>query len=172
MSSSKAPEAGHAARGRRLLELVQRVLATTRWAAAAGVRRLGHLWRSSLQFRVIVSTMLLGLVVVLALGSYLYQQIANGLVDARIAQARQDALQGARSAQTQFDATDNTDATSMTQLATDIAAQLASPGADQSRDIILVRSGAATSPAKVPTILERLRTLEDRMDKRSPPDGH
>ena len=153
MSSSKAPEAGHAARGRRLLDLAQRALATTRWAAAAGVRRLGHLWRSSLQFRVIVSTMLLGLVVVLALGSYLYQQIANGLVDARIAQARQDALQGARSAQTQFDATDNTDATSMTQLATDIAAQLASPGADQSRDIILVRSGAATSPAKVPTIL-------------------
>ena len=153
MSSSKAPEAGHAARGRLLLDLVRRALATTSRAAVAGLRQLGHLWRSSLQFRVIVSTMLLGLVVVLALGSYLYQQIANGLVDARIAQARQDALQGARSAQTQFDATDNTDATSMTQLATDIAAQLASPGADQSRDIILVRSGAATSPAKVPTIL-------------------
>jgi len=153
VSSSKAPEAGHAARGRLLLDLVRRALATTSRAAVAGLRQLGHLWRSSLQFRVIVSTMLLGLVVVLALGSYLYQQIANGLVDARIAQARQDALQGARSAQTQFDATDNTDATSMTQLATDIAAQLASPGADQSRDIILVRSGAATSPAKVPTIL-------------------
>ena len=153
MSSSKAPEAGHAARGERLFDLVRRALAMTRRAAVAGGRRLGHLWRSSLQFRVIVSTMLLGLVVVLALGSYLYQQIANGLVDARVAQARQDALQGARSAQTQFDATDNTDATSMTQLATDIAAQLASPGADQSRDIILVRSGAVTSPAKVPTIL-------------------
>ena len=153
MSSSKAPVAGHAARGRRLLDLARRAVAMTRAAAVAGIRRLGHLWRSSLQFRVIVSTMLLGLVVVLALGSYLYQQIANGLVDARVAQARQDALQGARSAQTQFDSTDNTDATSMTQLATDIAAQLASPGADQSRDIILVRSGAATSPAKVPTIL-------------------
>ena len=37
--------------------------------------------------------------------------IANGLVDARDRpQAQQDALQGARSAQTQFDATDNTDA--------------------------------------------------------------
>ena len=39
----------------------------------------------------------------------------------RSTQARQDALQGSRSAQTQFDATDNTDTDELTQLATDIA---------------------------------------------------
>jgi two-component system sensor histidine kinase MtrB len=148
-----APYGQRAAARWRLPDLARRAVAMARRSIVSGVRRLGHLWRASLQFRVIVSTMLLGLVVVLALGSYLYQQIANGLVDARVTQARQDALQGSRSAQNQFDATDNTDATSMTQLATDIAAQLASPGADQSRDIILVRSGDSSSPAKVPTIL-------------------
>jgi two-component system, OmpR family, sensor histidine kinase MtrB len=153
VTAPQAPHAGRDGAPRRLADMARELVLLARRAVAAGARRLRHLWRSSLQFRVIVSTMLLGLVVVLALGSYLYQQIANGLVDARVSQAKQDALQGSRSAQTQFDATDNTDTTSMTQLATDIASQLASPGADQSRDIILVRSGDSSSPTKIPTIL-------------------
>jgi two-component system sensor histidine kinase MtrB len=153
VSVPRTPQTEEAGGPRRLPDLARRAGSLVGEAVLAGARQLAHLWRASLQFRVIVSTMLLGLVVVLALGSYLYQQIANGLVDARVTQARQDALQGSRSAQTQFDATDNTDATSMTQLATDVAAQLASPGADQSRDVILVHSGPSTSPAKVPTIL-------------------
>ena len=153
MSSSKAPEAGHAARVQRLLDLAQRALAVTRRAVVAGVRRLWHLWRSSLQFRVVVSTMLLGLVVVLALGSYLYQRIANGLRRRpdRAGPAGRAAGRTVRPDAVRRDRQHRRH--EHDPLATDIAAQLASPGADQSRDIILVRSGAATSPAKVPTIL-------------------
>ena len=98
--------------------------------------------------------MLLGLVVVLALGSYLYQQIANGLVDDRIApgpagraagltRVRPDAVRRDR----QHRRHEHDPAGHRHRGPAGLA------GADQSRDIILVRSGAATSPAKVPTIL-------------------
>ena len=42
-------------------------------------RTLAHRWRSSLQLRVVSSTMLLGLVVVMLLGGYLYKSISDGL---------------------------------------------------------------------------------------------
>src|ERR1035437_2313011 len=99
-------------------------------------RWLLHLWRSSLQLRVIVSTMLLGLIVVLMLGSYLYQRIADGLVNDRILTARAEATSQARAAQSRFDSAGRMDSVSLTQLAFDVVGQLSSPGADQSREVI------------------------------------
>ena len=106
-----------------------------------------------MQFRVIVSTMLLGLIVVLILVSYLYQQIADGLVSDRILTARADATSQARAAQSRFDSTGRTDAASLTQLAYDVVGQLSSPGADQSREVILTRAKNNTGAASVPTVL-------------------
>src|SRR6478736_2834196 len=46
-------------------------------------RRVLHLWRASLGFRVVIVTMLLGILVLTAVGTYLYGSIAQGLVDSR-----------------------------------------------------------------------------------------
>jgi two-component system, OmpR family, sensor histidine kinase MtrB len=133
----------------RLVMLSRAVRSTVR---KGGIRLL-HVWRASLQFRVIVSTMLLGMIVVLMLGSYLYQRIADGLVNDRILTARAEATSQAREAQSRFDSAGRTDTVSLTQLAYDVVESLASPGADQSREMILTRAKNNTGPASVPTVL-------------------
>jgi two-component system, OmpR family, sensor histidine kinase MtrB len=141
----------------RLVNVRERALPTfvklsrvVRSAVRSGTSRLLHLWRASLQFRVIVSTMLLGTIVVLMLGSYLYQRIADGLVNDRTLTARAEATSQARAAQLKFDSAGRTDAVSLTQLAYDVVAQLSSPGADQSREMILTRAKNNTRPGIVP----------------------
>ena len=140
------------ARARVVLSL-QTLARGARPALLSAIRWLMHLWRASLQFRVIVSTMLLGLFVVLLLGSYLYQRIADGLVNDRILTARAEATSQAGAAQSRFDSAGRTDTVSLTQLAFDVVAQVASPGADQSREAILTRAKSNTGPASVPTVL-------------------
>ena len=144
------------------LETFSRVV---RSALRTSAQRLLHLWRASLQFRVIVSTMLLGLIVVLILGSYLYQRIADGLVNDRILTARAEATSQARAAQSRFDSAGRTDAVSLTQLAYDVVGQLSSPGADQSREVILTRAKNNTGPASVPTVLSSDMGLPSVPDK-------
>ncbi|WP_425577556.1 MtrAB system histidine kinase MtrB [Nocardia callitridis] len=56
---------------------------TIGWAQASGIA-LGHLWRRSLQLRVIVSTLTLSLIVITILGVVLTSQITSRLVDAKI----------------------------------------------------------------------------------------
>jgi two-component system sensor histidine kinase MtrB len=95
--------------------------------------------------------MLLGLIVVLMLGSYLYQRIADGLVNDRLLTARAEATSQARKAQSAFDSAGRVDSVSLTQLALDVVAQLESPGDDQSRQVILTRAQNNYGPASVPT---------------------
>ena len=45
------------------------------------------------------------------------------------------------------------DAVSLTQLAFDVVGQLSSPGADQSREVILTRAKNNSGPASFPTVL-------------------
>ena len=91
--------------------------------AGSALRRAGarlvHLWRSSLGFRVVMVTMLLGILVLTAVGTYLYGSIAQGLVDSRQRIASEDSLRDATDAQGQFDSTDQTDTQAkLTQFAT------------------------------------------------------
>ena len=73
-----------------------------------GVRRLAvvHLWRRSLYFRVVGTTLALGVAMLALVGSYLYQSIATGLVDDRTRVSTAEALQLTRDVQRQFDVTD------------------------------------------------------------------
>jgi len=132
---------------------LERQWRAVRSALQRAARWLLHVWRSSLQLRVIVSTMLLGLIFVLMLGSYLYQRIADGLVNDRVLTARAEAASQTRAAQLSFDSAGRMDANSLTQLAFDVVGQLSSPGADQSREVILTRAKNNTGPASVPTVL-------------------
>ncbi|MGZ4599145.1 MAG: MtrAB system histidine kinase MtrB [Oryzihumus sp.] len=153
--SRPAPEqpSRFAIRRTRVLRSAGWAVARARAAVLGSGRWLAHQWRASLQFRVISMTMLLGLVVVLLLGSYLYQQIADGLVSDRVKSATEEAAQGTRAAQTRFDAADRTDPTSLSVLATDLVQQLASPGADHARDVILTR---ALHNTRTPVVATRL----------------
>ena len=83
--------------------------------------------------------MLLGLMVIMLLGSYLYQSISNGLEEDRIASATLEASRLATEAQQAFDATDSTESAAQLGLfARDLVQQkLASPGADTSRQVVL-----------------------------------
>jgi two-component system, OmpR family, sensor histidine kinase MtrB len=139
--------------GARLGPPLERQLRTARSVLQKVARWLVHMWRSSLQLRVIASTMLLGLIVVLMLGSYLYQRIADGLVNDRLLTARAEATSQTRAAQSRFDSAGRMDAVSLTQLAFDVVGQLSTPGADQSREVILTRAKNNTGPASVPTVL-------------------
>ena len=137
----------------RVVPPLQTLTRRTRSALWSTGRWFLHLWRASLQFRVIISTMLLGLIVVMLLGTYLYQRIADGLVSDRIQTARAEAASHASAAQSRFDSAGRTDAVSLTQLAFDVVGQAASPGADQSREVILTRAKNNTGPASVPAVL-------------------
>jgi two-component system sensor histidine kinase MtrB len=98
--------------------------------------------------------MLLGLVVIVLLGSYLHQAISRGLEEDRISSATLEASRLTTEAQQAFDATDSID--SAAQLGTlhrDLVQQkLASPGADASRQVVLTRSLKNTNSTVVATV--------------------
>ncbi|HYO86325.1 MAG TPA: MtrAB system histidine kinase MtrB [Dermatophilaceae bacterium] len=105
---------------------------------------MARLWRSSLHFRVVVVTMGLSLAVMVFLQSFIYQRIADGLLEARTSVALQDAAYSYRDMQAQLDHTDKTDAEDVRQFAYDLLRKESRDG-DQSRQLILTR--AANNPA-------------------------
>ncbi|WP_323096702.1 MtrAB system histidine kinase MtrB [Intrasporangium sp. YIM S08009] len=112
--------------------------------AGSALRRAGarlvHLWRSSLGFRVVMVTMLLGILVLTAVGTYLYGSIAQGLVDSRQRIAADDSLRDAIDAQKQFDSTDqNGSDAALTQFATSLVNQYRRDAGNEKRYVVLSR---------------------------------
>lgn len=101
------------------------------------MRRVQHLWRSSLGFRVVVVTMLLGLLVLSAVGTYLYGSIAQGLVESRQRIAAEASLRDATDAQAKLDATDRTDARGLNQLARDLIKSYTQNAGSERRYVVL-----------------------------------
>jgi two-component system sensor histidine kinase MtrB len=100
-------------------------------------RRAQQLWRASLSFRVVVVTILLGILVLSAVGTYLYGSIAQGLVDSRQRIAADDSLRDATDAQEKLDATDRTDAASLRQLALDLVKSYTQTVGSERRYVVL-----------------------------------
>jgi len=97
-------------------------------------------WRRSLQFRVVSTTVLLGLVVVSLLGSYLYNEIATGLQDDRIRTSEREAQALTAQAQAQWESTTQTTATELNTIARDIMeSKLTPPGTGSSRYVVMLR---------------------------------
>ncbi len=71
----------------------------------AATRALTRTWRRSLQFRVVTTTVILGLVVVSLLGSYLYNEIATGLENDKIQTSEYEAQGLTATAQKQWENT-------------------------------------------------------------------
>ncbi|NYG07695.1 two-component system sensor histidine kinase MtrB [Phycicoccus badiiscoriae] len=117
------------------------------------MRTVVHLWRVSLQFRVVTSTMLLGLAVVALLGSYLFSSISDGLEQDRIESAKLEASRLTAEVQGSFDNSDRTSSEAdLNLLARQAVQSAASPGGDNERYLVLTRSLANTSNTSVQTI--------------------
>ena len=129
-----------------------REVASRAFAAAATVargwgRRVAHQWRSSLGFRVVVLTMLLGVLVLSAVGTYLYGSIAQGLVDGRQRIAADDSLRDANAAQGKFDVNDkNATQADLTQSASDIVNAYRRDTGNEIRYVVLSRLETNTYP--------------------------
>ncbi|MGB8383783.1 MAG: MtrAB system histidine kinase MtrB [Dermatophilaceae bacterium] len=109
-------------------------------------------WRRSLLFRVVAITLALGLLVLGLLGTYLYRQVGEGLVDERRIVASAEALQLTKRAQLQFNSTDLVDSQErLTTAARGIVQEQA--GTEHSRYVVLARLGTNTSALTVPVVL-------------------
>lgn len=118
--------------------------------AAAALLGLRRRWRRSLQLRVVSTTMLLGLVVVLALGALLLQRIQSGLVAERLTEAQAEADRGLVQAQTLLNTA--SDSTQLNRLANQVIPNLASPGPDASRSVIILQALDNPSPEVLPNL--------------------
>ncbi|NLF03649.1 MAG: HAMP domain-containing histidine kinase [Actinomycetales bacterium] len=129
--------------------------AVTRWPLRA-VRR----WRSSLQLRVLSTTMLLGLVAVALIGTFLSQRISEDLFERRTAEVLQEAARGTRQAQSNFDASAARTSAEITELFQySVQQSLLSGSAD--RSVFLLRSPGPLPPVVVNEFVtnESLRSL-------------
>ena len=145
-----APRLSLAERRARTGAFGRRGAGATTQAAGAGWVRAARLWRRSLQFRVVAVTMLMGLIVLTAVGTYLYRQVADGLVEERRVVASAEALQLTRQAQIQFNRTDQVQSQeAISQAAVNVVA--AAAGTERSRYVILTRSDNNRNQVVVPT---------------------
>ena len=122
------------------------------WTGMA-LRALVHAWRRSLQFRVVSTTMLLGLLVVLGLGSYLYSSISDGLEQDRMKTAQLETSRLTEVVQKNFDNSDRTSSSDLEVLTQDVIRGAAAPGGDNERFLVFARSLGNTSDTTVRTVL-------------------
>jgi two-component system sensor histidine kinase MtrB len=114
---------------------------------AASASFLLHVWRRSLQLRVVTATMLLGVIVMTSLGSFLYFRIADGLVQDRVKAVRAEAFRAAQDAQSKFTAIATSDQNKLNLSVYDIVQQEAST--EDQRDVILLREKGQPGPPQV-----------------------
>jgi two-component system sensor histidine kinase MtrB len=128
--------------------------------------RLVRVWRRSIQTRVVTSTIVLSTLVVAFTGWALLRDVADGLADSRREAAVSEARSGFDYAQTQLDATVETEQSTQSQVLTQMVDSLTrSRGAQRTYELVLegplltddgqvpVRSSGAIEPGSVPTDL-------------------
>ena len=142
--------ADHRAQAGRAL---RRAVGRSRRLLARWVRAVAHLWRASLQFRVVATTMLLGFAVVLLLGSYLFSTISDGLEQDRIDSAQLEASRLTDQVQGSFDESDRTSSEAdLNLLARQAVQSAAAPGGDNERYLVFTRSLRNSSNTVVQTV--------------------
>lgn len=119
--------------------------------------RLLRWWRGSLRVRVITSTVLLGTLLAVLLGSVLYQQVANGLVQQAVDSAERDASQQVAQAQQAFDSTDRRDDSGLRDLALEQVQVMTGPSPGDGRWVLLTPAlrndtGAIVEPLATPDL--------------------
>jgi len=127
------------------------------------VRQWPRLWRSSLQVRVIASTLAIGLVALGVVGLYVGERVRDGLFDARIKQVLQESARSTRQAQDTFESSTATTGAEVQQLLKDVASAQRTGGLGE-RDVFLLRAPGQTSAVSVspwasdPSLLDLVST--------------
>lgn len=127
---------------------------------ARQVRAVVGLWRRSLRFRVVSSTLVLGLVVVSIISLTMYRSIADGLVDDRVDLAQAESRKLTGDAQAQFD-TFTEPPEQLPAHSSNVANSLEAPQGDESRYLIFTNSLKNTSDTELPTEKSHGVGLED-----------
>ncbi|WP_269937197.1 MtrAB system histidine kinase MtrB [Arthrobacter sp. HY1533] len=96
-------------------------------------------WRTSLQFRTVVTTLLIASVAVVGVGGYLAGQISNGLFKERLIQAQQDSARGVTQVQESFSNASLSDQTRVSTYVVDTLKLLEVGGADDNRKYLMVK---------------------------------
>lgn len=114
------------------------------------VKALVDLWRRSLRFRVVTSTLILGLVVVSIISLTMYRSIADGLVDNRISLAQAESRKLVDDAQAGFNGYTGTP--ELPVFASNLVNRtLKAPAGDESRYVIFTRSVDNSSDVRIPS---------------------
>ncbi|WP_315099108.1 MtrAB system histidine kinase MtrB [uncultured Cellulomonas sp.] len=103
------------------------------------VRSWSRVWRSSLQVRVITSTLAIGLAALALVGAYVGERMADGLFNARLEQVLQESARSTQQAQATFDASTATSAPDVQRLLRDVALAQRTGGSDR-REVFLLRA--------------------------------
>ncbi len=103
-------------------------------------RRLGlrRRWRTSLQFRTVLVTLLIAFIALVGVGAYLSSQIANGLFQERLQQAKQESSRGISQVQESFDNAQLSDVPAASTYVRDTLKLLEVGGADDTRRYLMV----------------------------------
>ncbi|MBC7632232.1 MtrAB system histidine kinase MtrB [Aeromicrobium sp.] len=130
------------------------------------MRSLTSIWRRSIQARVVTSTIVLSALVISLTGWALLRDVASGLADSRRVAAISEARSGFKYAQTQLDATVETEPAMQSQTLTQMVDSLTSSrGAKRTYELVLegplsatdsgvpTRSSAAITPGSLPADL-------------------
>ncbi len=115
--------------------------------AAAGGRHVAHLWRRSLQVRVVTTTMALGLMATLLVVAFVADQVSERLLEARSAQAVTDSARAAAQFQDLMDRYDASQAaTALGGVVQENLLSISGTGGDSGVGILLLRRPDAPAP--------------------------
>ncbi|MCU1573322.1 MAG: mtrB [Micrococcaceae bacterium] len=106
---------------------------------AKGWNALLRRWRISLQFRTVMVMVLVAFLAFAGVGAYLSQQIANGLFQERLQQAKQESSRGISQVQESFDNAQLSDLPSVSTYVRDTLTLLEDSASDQGRRYLMVQ---------------------------------
>lgn len=110
------------------------------WSLAKKFRRAwSKRWRTSLQFRTVITTLLIASVAVIGVGGYLAGQISNGLFKERLTQAQHESARGVTQVQQEFSNASVSDQPGVATLVKDTLKLLEVGGADDNRKYLLAK---------------------------------
>lgn len=122
----------NAFRARRALRLA-RLRLTRRERALAGA------WRTSLQVRVVATTLAIGLLALVGLGAYLSDRIQAGVFSQRMQQVLEESARSTQQAQTRFGSSTASTGSEVQQLLNDVVYALTASGSGE-REVFLLRA--------------------------------
>ncbi|MFQ4147171.1 MtrAB system histidine kinase MtrB [Arthrobacter sp. LAPM80] len=106
-------------------------------------------WRTSLQFRTVITTLLIAAVAVVGVGGYLAGQISNGLFKERLIQAQQESTRGATQVQESFSNASLSDQPRVSTYVRDTLKLLEVGGAEDNRKYLMVKIPGQSSKLAV-----------------------